>query len=209
MFRFFQTAHKASTQHFKNVQTNSKTNLTTGLNSLFTKMFYPASFYTGNFYNQTTSYNDVNPSFNTQKYKIQRKHQQLNKSSNLDNFLKFQTSKWNNQVARNFSNSEPAAKETNSAGLGVEELAKIDKDILTEGEPFVKEGKEKVVGSWLLLFSFSVALMIAVGGYTRLSKSGLSMVRWKPINYKLPNTLEEWNVEFDAYKVSLKLLEFC
>ena len=43
--------------------------------------------------------------------------------------------------------------------------------------------------------------MIAVGGYTRLSKSGLSMVRWKPINYKLPHSLEEWNVEFDAYKV--------
>jgi heme a synthase len=73
----------------------------------------------------------------------------------------------------------------------------------TKSEPFVKEGKEKAVGYWLLFFSFSVALMIAVGGYTRLSKSGLSMVRWKPINYKLPHSLEEWNVEFESYKVTI------
>lgn len=26
------------------------------------------------------------------------------------------------------------------------------------------------------------------------------MVRWKPINYALPNSLEAWNEEFDQYK---------
>ena len=87
-------------------------------------------------------------------------------------------------------------------------MKKLEEVLKAEAEPFVKEGKEKVVGWWLVLFSASVALMIAVGGYTRLSKSGLSMVRWKPINYKLPHTLEEWNVEFDAYKVDFFLSNF-
>lgn len=27
------------------------------------------------------------------------------------------------------------------------------------------------------------------------------MVRWRPINYKLPSTVEEWNTEFEQYKL--------
>jgi hypothetical protein len=52
----------------------------------------------------------------------------------------------------------------------------------------VKPGKQKVVGYWLLLTAGTVFCMIALGGYTRVSKSGLSMVKWRPINYKLPYT---------------------
>jgi hypothetical protein len=52
----------------------------------------------------------------------------------------------------------------------------------------VKPGKQKVVGYWLLLTAGTVFCMIALGGYTRVSKSGLSMVKWRPINYKLPST---------------------
>lgn len=42
--------------------------------------------------------------------------------------------------------------------------------------------------------------IIAIGGYTRLSKSGLSMVTWKPHMEKLPKTNEEWEKEFEHYK---------
>lgn len=42
--------------------------------------------------------------------------------------------------------------------------------------------------------------MIVLGGYTRLSNSGLSMVRWKPIDPKLPSNDEEWEKEFEHYK---------
>ena len=52
----------------------------------------------------------------------------------------------------------------------------------------VKPGKQKVVGYWLLLTAGTVFVMIALGGYTRVSKSGLSMVKWRPINYQLPST---------------------
>ena len=44
----------------------------------------------------------------------------------------------------------------------------------------MKEGKEKAVGLWLLAVSASIFGMVVLGGYTRLTKSGLSMVRWEP-----------------------------
>lgn len=72
---------------------------------------------------------------------------------------------------------------------------------IAEKYEFVKEGKEKVVGYWMLLLAGTVAVMIVVGGYTRLSKSGLSMTKWKPIGYKYPRDLKEWEEEFDNYKV--------
>lgn len=65
----------------------------------------------------------------------------------------------------------------------------------------VEEGKESTVGWWLMLTAGTVFFMIVLGGYTRLSHSGLSMVRWRPINYKLPSTLEEWTKEYDQYKL--------
>ena len=57
------------------------------------------------------------------------------------------------------------------------------------------------MGTWLLLTAGSVVLMILLGGYTRLSKSGLSMTKWKPIAYKYPTNVQEWEVEFENYKV--------
>lgn len=47
-------------------------------------------------------------------------------------------------------------------------------------ERYVKEGKERAVGMWLGLVSASIFGMVVLGGYTRLTKSGLSMVRWEP-----------------------------
>jgi len=44
--------------------------------------------------------------------------------------------------------------------------------------------------------------MVTIGGYTRLSKSGLSMTDWKFEGRPLPSTEDEWNVEFDKYKVT-------
>lgn len=65
---------------------------------------------------------------------------------------------------------------------------------------YVKPGKERVVGLWLLTVSASVFSIIAIGGYTRLSKSGLSMVKWKPHGGWLPRTQEAWEQEFEEYK---------
>ena len=56
---------------------------------------------------------------------------------------------------------------------------------------------------WLTLLITLVALMVLVGGVTRLSESGLSIVEWKLISGTLPPMSDAaWEAEFDAYKTS-------
>jgi len=57
------------------------------------------------------------------------------------------------------------------------------------------------IANWLLLGAFMVLLMVVIGGITRLTHSGLSIVTWQPIKGVLPpmNT-QEWQAAFDAYK---------
>ena len=43
---------------------------------------------------------------------------------------------------------------------------------------------------------------VVLGGVTRLTESGLSMVDWKLFGRKPPTTAEEWQIEFDKYKES-------
>jgi len=47
-------------------------------------------------------------------------------------------------------------------------------------ERYVIKGKEKIVGVWLGVVSASIFAIVVIGGHTRLTKSGLSMVRWEP-----------------------------
>lgn len=56
---------------------------------------------------------------------------------------------------------------------------------------------------WLLLSAFLVACMVMLGGYTRLSGSGLSITSWKPIHGTLPPLdYGQWQEEFEAYRLS-------
>lgn len=56
---------------------------------------------------------------------------------------------------------------------------------------------------WLSVCAFLVFLIILVGGYTRLSHSGLSIVEWKPITGVLPPLdYFSWQDEFNLYKES-------
>jgi cytochrome c oxidase assembly protein subunit 15 len=59
------------------------------------------------------------------------------------------------------------------------------------------------IASWLLAVAGLVFLMVVVGGITRLTESGLSMVRWEPISGAIPPMNEEaWQAEFDAYRAT-------
>ncbi|MBI3136447.1 MAG: COX15/CtaA family protein [Bacteroidetes bacterium] len=61
----------------------------------------------------------------------------------------------------------------------------------------------KSIGYWLMTGAVLVALMVILGGYTRLSHSGLSMVTWKPVTGFIPPLSEAaWVAEFDLYKTS-------
>lgn len=56
---------------------------------------------------------------------------------------------------------------------------------------------------WLCLCLALVAGMVLVGGYTRLSGSGLSITEWNPIHGTIPPlNIDEWQEEFDAYRAS-------
>ncbi|MDG1438426.1 MAG: COX15/CtaA family protein, partial [Emcibacteraceae bacterium] len=57
------------------------------------------------------------------------------------------------------------------------------------------------IAVWLFIVCAFVFAMIIVGGVTRLTESGLSMVNWKPISGIIPPLNEaQWTAEFDAYK---------
>lgn len=64
------------------------------------------------------------------------------------------------------------------------------------------------LGVWLLLCAASVYLMIVVGGITRLTQSGLSMVEWAPIMGVIPPLNEtQWLAVFAKYQGSPEYLK--
>jgi heme a synthase len=62
---------------------------------------------------------------------------------------------------------------------------------------------KKYIFYWLIISCISVLVMVAVGGLTRLTDSGLSITEWKPITGTIPPLSEsDWNIEFNKYKIS-------
>jgi len=63
-----------------------------------------------------------------------------------------------------------------------------------------KRNKRQIAG-WLFLMCAMIFCMVIVGGVTRLTESGLSMVHWKPLSGVIPPLNETaWLKEFAAYK---------
>jgi cytochrome c oxidase assembly protein subunit 15 len=63
--------------------------------------------------------------------------------------------------------------------------------------------RPRAVANWLLAVAFLVFLMVVVGGITRLTESGLSIVRWEPLSGTLPPIGDAaWAAEFDLYRQS-------
>lgn len=54
---------------------------------------------------------------------------------------------------------------------------------------------------WLIAVAALIAVMVLVGGATRLTESGLSIVEWKPVTGTLPPLSEaQWVQAFEGYK---------
>lgn len=54
---------------------------------------------------------------------------------------------------------------------------------------------------WLWAVALLVIMVVAVGGITRLTESGLSITEWKPVSGVLPPLTEAgWQAEFEKYK---------
>ena len=61
--------------------------------------------------------------------------------------------------------------------------------------------RPRAVASWLLACCALVLAIVVVGGVTRLTHSGLSIVEWQPIVGAVPPlTAADWEATFDLYK---------
>jgi len=64
-----------------------------------------------------------------------------------------------------------------------------------------EQNKNIYISRWLLLITFLVALMIILGGLTRLTDSGLSITNWDLISGILPPyTSNDWDYLFSLYQ---------
>ena len=67
---------------------------------------------------------------------------------------------------------------------------------------FMNEGNKNIyISSWLLLITLLIALIIIVGGLTRLTDSGLSITEWQLFSGFLPPlNSADWENYFNLYK---------
>ncbi|MFC3168951.1 heme A synthase [Paracoccus fontiphilus] len=62
-------------------------------------------------------------------------------------------------------------------------------------------GARRAIRVWLMILFLMVLAMIALGGATRLTGSGLSITEWAPVTGTVPPMSDaEWQAEFEAYK---------
>src|SRR6218665_3051353 len=68
--------------------------------------------------------------------------------------------------------------------------------------------RPRAIEIWLLAVACLVFLMVVVGGITRLTESGLSIVRWEPLSGAIPPVGEAaWQHAFEQYKASPQYLQ--
>jgi len=89
----------------------------------------------------------------------------------------------------------PAASRT--AGSGKTDAAPSPSPLLL--------AHDRAVGRWLLLVCFMILGQVVLGGITRLTGSGLSIMEWQPIIGGIPPLNEaQWNEVFDLYKQTMQ-----
>ena len=65
----------------------------------------------------------------------------------------------------------------------------------------MSEKDNKAVTNWLFIVCGLIMFMVVFGGYVRLTRSGLSIVEWKPIAGVIPPIGDEaWQLEFEKYQ---------
>jgi cytochrome c oxidase assembly protein subunit 15 len=67
----------------------------------------------------------------------------------------------------------------------------------------MSDSERRAVGGWLIALWVLVLVMVMIGGVTRLTGSGLSIVEWAPVSGALPPLSEQaWQDAFTAYQAS-------
>lgn len=86
-------------------------------------------------------------------------------------------------------------------------IARFDRATITESHTMAEAhplpDRNRRVARWLLLCCALVFAMVVLGGVTRLTGSGLSMVDWRPVTGLLPPlTADDWQQAFDQYRAT-------
>jgi len=73
---------------------------------------------------------------------------------------------------------------------------------INDGRPIIGTSDDiEPMTRWLLFVAAMIVLIVAVGGITRLTESGLSITEWKPVTGAIPPlTHAQWQAEFDNYR---------
>ncbi|KAL2919545.1 Cytochrome c oxidase assembly protein cox15 [Polyrhizophydium stewartii] len=96
---------------------------------------------------------------------------------------------------RGVSSSAPAP-----AALAASAFSQAD-DADSDSDPQRDKTTRPIVGYWYLFSGALVFSIVALGGLTRLTESGLSIVEWNVIKgMKPPQSQQEWEEEFEKYK---------
>ncbi|MFC7703539.1 heme A synthase [Plastorhodobacter daqingensis] len=81
--------------------------------------------------------------------------------------------------------------------VGTAERAAPTAGVISAG----RSGARKAIRAWLMVLFALVVVMIAVGGLTRLTDSGLSITEWRPVTGALPPLSHDaWLEEFEKYR---------
>ena len=79
---------------------------------------------------------------------------------------------------------------------------------MTLSRPTIATPQPRAIARWLILVALLIYAMVVIGGITRLTESGLSMVHWDPISGAIPPLDHaQWLAEFDAYRTSPQFRE--
>ena len=63
------------------------------------------------------------------------------------------------------------------------------------------QNSNRAIVAWLFVGCVLIFFMVAIGGLTRLTHSGLSMVEWNLFMGSIPPTTDsDWNILFEKYK---------
>jgi len=86
-------------------------------------------------------------------------------------------------------------------GQSVAQMVAHSQGFAGEVSPRMDRYRPVAIARWLLVVAALVVLIVAVGGITRLTESGLSITDWKPITGAIPPLSDEqWEAEFAAYR---------
>src|SRR6266540_823862 len=72
---------------------------------------------------------------------------------------------------------------------------------MNHAQPTIELRRRRAIRLWLLTVAALVFAMVLVGGATRLTESGLSIVEWQPVVGTVPPLTDaQWQTEFEKYK---------